>query len=82
MSAESIAVIGILEECLDQLDEYLSTLQEYPPTVLAYALRIQLVAMLRELNARGACTRGETVTFLKDLEREVLEADEPEGLED
>ena len=73
-----VSVGGVLEECLDRLNDSIAALEEYPHTVLAFALRIQLAALLRALNDQGVCTPQETAEFLKDLEREVLEGDSEE----
>src|ERR1700760_1331465 len=72
MRDEENLVVGILEERLDHFHEFLSKLEEYPPTVIAFAMRIELVALLREIETCGACTRAEMVVFLKDLEGETL----------
>ena len=61
-----------LEECLDELNDCLATLDRFPDTVLAFAFRAQLGALLQSLRLRGDCTAEELVTFLKGLEEEAL----------
>jgi hypothetical protein len=61
-----------LEECLDELNDCVATLDRFPPTVLAFALRTHLAALLQALLAHGECTRPEVVMFVNDLETEAL----------
>src|SRR5882762_6370188 len=67
---------GTVEECLDELNDFVATLGNYPPTVLAVAMRVHLESLLRALLERGQCTRQEIREFVKDLEREALQYDD------
>lgn len=61
---------GMLEECVDEIDEFITTLQRYPEAVLAFALRIHLGKLLRALQERGLCTPAEMLVFLDALKSE------------
>jgi hypothetical protein len=64
---------GSVEECLDEVNDFLAGLQGYPPTVLAVALRVHLEALLQALLEGGVCTREEVRDFCRELEREALQ---------
>ena len=64
---------GSVEECLDEINEFLAGLQSYPPTILAVALRVHLEALLQALLEGGICTREEVRDFCRELEREALQ---------
>jgi len=66
----SECIDGMLEECVDEIDEFITTLQRYPEAVLAFALRIHLGTLLRALQERELCTPAETATFLDALKSE------------
>ncbi len=63
---------GTIEECVDDIDEFVATLAKYPETVLAFALRVHLGALLRALTERGVFTREQVTEFVRDLARETL----------
>jgi hypothetical protein len=67
---------GTVEECLDELDDYIAGLSNYPPTVLAVALRVHLETLLQALLEGKICTREEVRDFVKELERDALQYDE------
>jgi hypothetical protein len=50
---------GALEECLDELDEFVSGLGRYPPALVALALRTHLETLLQALLESKLCTSGE-----------------------
>jgi hypothetical protein len=64
---------GAVEQCLDELNDFLSGLQRYPPTVLAVALRVHLETLLQALLEGRICTPEEVRDFLRELEREALQ---------
>ena len=64
---------GTLEQCVDDIGEFIATLEHYPAPVLACALRVQLEGLLRALLENGVCTRAQAGEFLRDLGREVLD---------
>ena len=61
-----------LEQCIDEIDQFVATLDRYQEPVLAFALRAHLSALLRALVDSRACTREEVRQFLVELERETL----------
>jgi ribosomal protein S16 len=61
-----------LEECLDDITDFVESLGRYPPVVLAVALRVHLETLLQTLLEGGACTRAEVRDFLRELERAAL----------
>lgn len=61
-----------LEQCIDQIDQFVETLVGYQQPVLAYALRTHLSALLRALVDSRACSREEVRQFLVELEHETL----------
>jgi hypothetical protein len=67
---------GAVEQCLDELNDFLGGLQAYSPTVLAVALRVHLESLLQALLEGRICTREEVRDFLRELEREALQYEE------
>lgn len=67
----SECIDGMLEECIDEIDEFIATLRRYPDAVLAFSLRIHLAKLLRALQERELCTPAEILVFLGALESEV-----------
>ena len=67
---------GTVEECIDELNDFIAGLGRYPPTVLAVALRVHLEAAAQALLERRVCTREEMRDFLRELERETLRYEE------
>jgi hypothetical protein len=63
---------GAVEECLDELNEFLARLH-YSPAILAVALRVHLEALLQALLEGRICTREEVRDFVRELEREALQ---------
>ena len=67
---------GTLEECLDEINDFVATLERYSPEILAVAMRVHLESLLGALLERGLCTPQEVREFVKDLEREALQPDD------
>jgi len=67
---------GTIEECLDELNDFIGGLQRYSVTVVAVALRVHLETLLQALLEGNVCTREEVRDFLKELERDALQYDE------
>ena len=67
---------GTLEECLDELNDFMGGLQRYAPTILAVAMRVHLGTQLLALLEAQQCTRAEVREFVRELERDALQADE------
>jgi hypothetical protein len=66
---------GAVEECLDELNDFLGGLR-YSPAVLAVALRVHLEGLLQALLEGRICTREEVRDFVRELEREALQYEE------
>ncbi|HEY6484342.1 MAG TPA: hypothetical protein VIY54_12530 [Steroidobacteraceae bacterium] len=62
---------GTLEECVDELNDFVATLDVYSHTVLAMALSIHLTALLQTLLRQGECTAAELRRHLRELAQEV-----------
>jgi hypothetical protein len=73
---ESTLEDGTLEECLDELNDFVQTLDRYPPRMIALAMRAHMEILLHALLECDMCTRQELRTFVRELEQEVLEEDE------
>ncbi len=65
---------GAVEECVEEIDDFVATLERYPPEVLAIALRAHLAGLLRVLRERGDWSDSQMNDFLNDLSSEVLES--------
>jgi hypothetical protein len=70
---DATRIDGTVEECLDELSDFLAGLQRYPPTVLAVAMRVQLEGLLQALLEGNLCTREEVRDFVRELERDALQ---------
>jgi hypothetical protein len=68
----SISTAGTFEECVDELNDFVTTLDRYPHTVLAFALRAHLCGLLQALQAHGQWSGGQIAAFLEELEQETL----------
>ena len=65
---------GTVEECVDDLDDFVATHEHYPPAVLAMAFRAHLAGLLRILRERADMSESEMSEFLQDLVCEVQES--------
>ena len=73
MSFTDTAQGGTVEECLDELNDFMAGLQQYSPTVLAVALRVHLEGLLHALLEGKMCSREEVRDFVRELERDALQ---------
>jgi hypothetical protein len=64
---------GTLEECLDEINDFVQTLDRYPPRMIAVAIRAHLEVLLRALLECDMCSRQEIRTYVRELEQGVLE---------
>jgi hypothetical protein len=71
----SLPTPGTFEECIDELNDFISSLDRYPHTVLAFVLRAHLTGLLQALLLHGLWTREDIATFLDDMECEALDQD-------
>ena len=65
-----------VEQCIDELNDFIAGLRQYQPTVLAVALRVHLETLLQSLLEGKLCTREEVRDFFRELDRETLQYDE------
>jgi hypothetical protein len=61
-----------MEECLDEIDDFLGTLQRFSDPVIALSLRMHLAALLRAMAASGGCSPEDVREFVAALEHEAL----------
>ena len=64
---------GSLEECLDDINDFVQTLTRYPPRMIALAMRAHLEILLRAILECDLCTRDDVREFVRELQQEVLE---------
>jgi hypothetical protein len=64
---------GAIEECLDEINDFVATLDRYPPATVAVALSVHLQTILRALVECELCTPQQVTSFVEELERDVLE---------
>ena len=64
---------GTLEECLDEINDFMQTLTCYPPRMIAMAIRAHLEILLRAILECDLCTRDDVREFVRELGQEVLE---------
>lgn len=69
---------GTLEECLDEINDFVQTLDRYPPRMVALAMRAHMEILLRAILECDMCTRQEIRVFVGELEEAVLEEDDVE----
>ena len=74
--AQASGTEASVEECLDELNEFLVGLDRYAPTVLAVALRVHLETLLQALLEGKVCSREEVREFVRELERDALQYEE------
>jgi hypothetical protein len=63
---------GTLEECLDDINDFVQTLTRYPPLMVAMAMRAHLEILLGAMLECDLLTRKDIKEFVRDLEQEVL----------
>lgn len=67
---------GAIEECLDEINDFVATLDRYPPTTVAVAMSVHLQSLLRALLECDMCTRQQVRGLVEEFEREVFEESE------
>jgi len=63
---------GTIEQCVDEIDDFIEKLDQYSPSVLALALRAHLGSLLRAMVDGHACSREHVRQFVLELEHEAL----------
>jgi hypothetical protein len=64
---------GAIEECLDEINEFVATLDRFPPSAVAIAMSVHLQSLLRALLECGLCTRQQVRELVAELDSEVFE---------
>jgi hypothetical protein len=64
---------GTLEECLDEINDFVQSLTCYPPRMIAMAIRAHLEILLRAILECDLCTRDDVREFVRELEQGVLD---------
>jgi hypothetical protein len=67
------AAEGAIEECLDEINDFVATLDRYPPTAVAVAMSVHLQTMLSALVECDLRTPQQVTQFVQELERDVSE---------
>ena len=71
--------VGTVEECADEMNDFIATLQRYPEMVLALTLRAHLAGLLNAMRVHGHVSSAQVRSFLEELTREILDTD---GIQD
>jgi hypothetical protein len=69
-----VPAAATIEQCVDEIDDFIETLVRYPESVIAMALRVHLGALLRAMVDDQLCSRAEVREFVAALEREAIGA--------
>ena len=64
---------GAIEECLDEINDFVATLDRYPPAAIAVAMSVHLQTMLSALVECDLCTPQQVRDFVQEFERDVSE---------
>ena len=70
------AVTSAIEQCVDDIDDFIETLAHYPEPVIAMALRVHLGALLRAMLDDQLCSREQVREFVAALEQEAVGSSE------
>jgi hypothetical protein len=70
-----VPAVAAIEQCVDEIDDFIETLERYPESVIAMALRIHLGALLRAMVEDQLCSREEVREFVATLEQEAIGAE-------
>lgn len=68
---------GVVEECIEELDELVMSLDRYPPSAVAVAMGHYLEGLLGALLDEGQCTAAAVRELLREIETGVLEDQTP-----
>jgi hypothetical protein len=62
---------GAIEECLDEINEFVGTLDHYSPATVAVAMSVHLHTVLCAMVECDLCTAEQVRNFVQELERDV-----------
>ncbi len=60
-----------IEECLDEINEFVATLDRYPPATVAVAMSVHLQTLLCALVECKLCTAEQVRNFVQELKQDV-----------
>ena len=63
---------GTVEECIDEIGDFVTARGHYPGIVLAQAFGVHLASILRVLVEGDLCTREQVRDLLRNVERDAL----------
>lgn len=63
---------GTVEECIDEIGDFVAARGRYPGIVLAQAFGVHLASILRVLIEGDLCTREQIRDLLSNVERDAL----------
>lgn len=66
------ATRGAIEECLDEINDFVIALDRYPPATVAVAMSVHLQTILCALVASDLCTAHQVRNFVEELARDVV----------
>ncbi len=66
--------VAAIEQCVDEIDDFIETHERYPESVIAMALRVHLGALLRAMIDDQLCSLQEVREFVAALEQEAIGA--------
>ena len=69
---DSTATESMIEECLDEMNNFVSTLDRYPPTTIAVTQSVHLQTLLCALVDCGLSTPEEVRNFVEEFAQDVL----------
>ena len=62
---------GAIEECLDEMNDFVATLDRYPPTAVAVAMSVHLQTVLCALVDCDLCTPEQVKSFVQEFEQDM-----------
>lgn len=68
---------GVVEECIEELEELVMSLERYPPQAVAVALGAYLEGLLGALLDERQCTPEEVRELLREIESGAIESGPP-----
>lgn len=68
---------AVVEECIEELEDFLMSLDRYPPAAVAVAMATCLEGLLGALVDEHRCTAGQARELLHEIESGALESGVP-----
>lgn len=67
----------VVDECIEELDEFIATLDRYPPGAVVVALATYLEGLVGAMLDEHQCTADEVREFLREIESSILQPQGP-----